>query len=370
VVATQGPLAPVKVTVAKLNTGTLTTSVFGIGTVEARRSYLLGPTMPSRVSVVLVDVGDRVQVGQLLARMEAVDLDDRVNSARLAAERAEHAIRAALASQEEATSRHKLAQADLVRYEEMRKDKYVSEQEILNKRFEVDATRAAADAARANLQAVRHDRERANSDAEGVRKLRDQLNLFSPVDGIITARRAEPGSTIVAGQAVVEVIDPDSLWVSARIDQRQAGKIRVNQSAEVILRSSPEESQQARVERLDWVSDPVTEERSVNLGFVQIPENVPVGELVEVTIETDRVDSVNWIPAAARRRVAQQEGVWLVVEQGITFRKVKFGISTLDGRVQVTDGLSADEVVIVHSQKPLIVGADIKVVDSLVKPVQ
>jgi hypothetical protein len=124
------------------------------------------------------------------------------------------------------------------------------------------------------------------------------------------------------------------------------------------------------VERLDWVSDPVTEERSVNLGFVQIPENVPVGELVEVTIETDRVDSVNWLPAAARRRVAQQEGVWLVVEQGITFRKVKFGISTLDGRVQVTDGLSADEVVIVHSQKPLIVGADIKVVDSLVKPVQ
>ncbi|MEN8170193.1 MAG: efflux RND transporter periplasmic adaptor subunit [Pseudomonadota bacterium] len=370
VVATQGPLAPIKVTITTPDTGTLTTSVFGIGTVEARRSYVLGPTTPSRIAEVLVDVGDRVQAGQLLAQMEAVDLDQRVESARLAAERAEHAIRAAQASLAESKSRHKLAQADLLRYEQMRKDGHVSEQDILNKRHEVNATGAAVDASFANLQAARHDRERALSDADGVRKLREQLRLTSPVDGIVTARHAEPGTTMVAGQPIIEVIDPTSLWVSARIDQRQAGSIRVDQRAEVILRSAPNSPQPARVTRLDWVSDPVTEERSVNLSFSQTPGSVPVGELVEVTIWTEEIENARWIPAAARRRVEQQDGVWVLNDESITFRVMRFGVSTLDGRVQIIDGLLQNEQVVVHTQQALTEGANIKVVSSLISPTQ
>ncbi len=366
VVATEGPLAPIKITVAKPVTGTLGTSVFGIGTVVAQRSYVLGPTTPGRIAEVRVDVGDRVQAGQLLAQMEAVDLHQRVESARLAAERAEHTERAAQASLTESRSRFKLAQAELRRYEQMRKDGHVSEQDILNKRYEVDATRAAVDGSFANLQAAHDDRERALSDADGVRELREQLRLTSPVDGIVTARHAEPGTTMVAGQSIVEVIDPASLWVSARIDQRQAGSIRVDQRAEVVLRSAPNSPQPAKVARLDWVSDPITEERSVNLRFDQPPVNVPVGELVEVTIWTEEIENARWIPAAARRRVAQQEGVWVLNDESITFRAVRFGATTLDGRVQISDGLLQDEQVVVHSEQALAVGANIKVVSSLI----
>jgi HlyD family secretion protein len=365
VVATQGPMAPIKVTVANPSSGTLATSVFGIGTVVAQRSYVLGPTSASRVADVLVDVGARVHTGQLLAQMEAVDLDDRVNSASLSAERSVQTIRAAEASLAETTSRLKLAQADLLRYEQMRKDGHISEQDILNKRYEVDATRAAEEAASANLQAARYDRERALSDAAGVRKLREQLRLFSPVDGIVTARHAEPGTTIVAGQAVVEVIDPTSLWVSARIDQRQAGNIRVNQRAEVVLRSAPDAPQPAKVARLDWVSDPVTEERRVNISFDQPPVKIPVGELVEVTIWTEDIADARSVPTAARRRVAQQEGVWVLHDERIAFRQVRFGVSTLDGRTQILDGLLQDEQVVVHSQQTLTPETKIKVVSSL-----
>ena len=44
-----GPLAPVRITVHQVGEGTLTPSLFGIGTVEARRAYLIGPTVPGRV---------------------------------------------------------------------------------------------------------------------------------------------------------------------------------------------------------------------------------------------------------------------------------------------------------------------------------
>ena len=77
VVMRSGPLAPTRVTVTQATVGSLSPSLFGIGTVEARRAYLIGPTAAGRVSRVLVDVGDTVTAGQLLAEMDPVDLDER-----------------------------------------------------------------------------------------------------------------------------------------------------------------------------------------------------------------------------------------------------------------------------------------------------
>jgi HlyD family secretion protein len=60
IVARSGPLAPTRVTVANVGEGAITPALFGIGTIEARRAYLIGPTTAGRVLRVLVDVGDRV----------------------------------------------------------------------------------------------------------------------------------------------------------------------------------------------------------------------------------------------------------------------------------------------------------------------
>jgi HlyD family secretion protein len=56
----------------------LTPAVFGIGTVQARRSWIVGPTTAGRVLSVRADVGDAVKAGQLLADMDPVDLDQRL----------------------------------------------------------------------------------------------------------------------------------------------------------------------------------------------------------------------------------------------------------------------------------------------------
>ena len=60
IVARSGPLAPIKVTVDEVVEADLTPTLFGIGTVEARRSYQIGPTVASRVQSVFVDVGEAV----------------------------------------------------------------------------------------------------------------------------------------------------------------------------------------------------------------------------------------------------------------------------------------------------------------------
>jgi len=70
-----GPLAPIRVTVTSIQEGKLSPALFGIGTVEARRSWMVGPTVAGRVLNVRVDVGDTVKAGQVLARLDPQDLN-------------------------------------------------------------------------------------------------------------------------------------------------------------------------------------------------------------------------------------------------------------------------------------------------------
>src|SRR4030067_124870 len=71
-----GPFAPVSVTVTTIENRSIAPALFGIGTVEARYTYRIGPTISGRVKQINVHVGDRVQAGQLLGGMDPVDLDD------------------------------------------------------------------------------------------------------------------------------------------------------------------------------------------------------------------------------------------------------------------------------------------------------
>lgn len=100
-----GPLAPMRVTVSTVTEGRASPALFGIGTVEARRAYLIGPTVAGRVLKVLVDVGDSVKAGQLLAEMDPVDLEQRMAALAASTGRAASALAAAQAQWHDALAR-------------------------------------------------------------------------------------------------------------------------------------------------------------------------------------------------------------------------------------------------------------------------
>lgn len=114
-VLTQGPLAPVKVTLEKVQVGSLASAVFGVGILQARYSYNLAPTLTSRVKSVLVDHGDRVVAGQILAEMDPVDLDEKLTGGQRIVEKTANAILAAEAQVREAQSRFETSAATFKR---------------------------------------------------------------------------------------------------------------------------------------------------------------------------------------------------------------------------------------------------------------
>jgi HlyD family secretion protein len=360
-----GPMAGRPVTIATAEVADLSPQIFGIGTIEARRAYVIGPVAASRVTRVLVDHGDQVKAGQLLAELDPIDLDERLNSAASAIQRAISAVQGTEAQLRETTSRSTLADASATRFSELRQKGFVSQEAADLKRHEANAAAAARQSAQAALDAAHRDVARLESDRAGIGRQRAQLRLVSPIDGLITSREAEPGSTVVAGQAVLRLINPDSLWVKARIDQGRAAGIRVGQPAHIVLRSQPQASLAGKVARIEVNSDSVTEERLVEITFDTPPPGLSVGEMAEVTIQLPTAQAVLAVPTAAIRRVGQLAGVWRVENGKSAFAPVRTGIQTLDGRTQVLEGLRQGDSVIHHSLQEVGAGVRVRVVDSL-----
>ncbi|ROZ75422.1 efflux RND transporter periplasmic adaptor subunit [Ramlibacter sp. WS9] len=368
VATTSGPLAPVKVTLTQAATGTVTPSLFGIGTVEARRAYLIGPTVAGRVERVLVDVGDKVKAGQLLAEMDAVDLDARVGSSSAAAARARSAVVTAQAQVHDARSRQALASGEAHRYIDLGKQNFVSSSVVdakLQLQQSADAQLAAAESVHAG---ARQDVTRLEAEREGARQQRGNFRLEAPVDGVVTSRDAEPGSTVVAGQAVLKLIDPASLWVTTRFDQSRSAGLRAGLPGRITLRSSGVRgAASGKVVRLDPASDSVTEERIAQVAFDSLPLGVSTGEMAEVLVSLPAVTGALLIPNAALRQRGAQSGVWRRSDGQLRFVSVRTGAEGADGMVQVIEGLKAGDEVVVHSERELSAASRIRVVPALIE---
>jgi HlyD family secretion protein len=366
-VATQtGPLAPTRVTVTRVVKGDVSPALFGIGTVEARRSYLIGPTAAGRVSRVLVDVGDAVKAGQLLAEMDPVDLNARVNSAAAEAARAESAVRTARAQALDAKSRQEFAAGEAQRFTELGRSHLVSQNELDSKLQQQKSTLAQLAAAESALTGAGQDLARLEANREGTKRQRVNVRLEAPTDGVVTSRDAEPGSTVVAGQAVLTLEDPGSLWVVARLDQGRSAGLAVGLPADIVLRSEPRRPLRGRVVRVEPISDSVTEERLADVAFEKLPRAVSANELAEVTLTLPTIPDVLVVPNASIHFRGAEAGVWLLVGGHPRFAPVKLGAESLDGKMQILDGLRAGDEVVTYSERVLGEGSRIRVVASLV----
>ncbi|MEI6415845.1 MAG: HlyD family efflux transporter periplasmic adaptor subunit, partial [Pseudomonadota bacterium] len=232
-----GPLTPILVTVTLVETRSITPALFGIGTVEARYTYKIGPTVAGRVKRVDVQVGDRVRAGQLLGEMDPVDFDDRIASLGAGLKRAEAAALTVQAQVQEALARKTYADAQARRYEHLMQTRLVSEEMAGAKKQERDAADAGFAAARSSLEAANQTSASLRADRDGLITQRANLRLIAPVNGLVTARNADPGTTVIAGQPVVEVIDPTTLWINVRFDQLRVSGLIAGLSVRIALRS-------------------------------------------------------------------------------------------------------------------------------------
>ena len=321
--------------------------VFGLGTVEARIRSDVGFEVGAALVEIDADHGDRVPQGAVLAKLHRAEQEARLAQAEAGVKQAEAALNNAAATVTRAQAVLAQRQQTNRRRQELAKRGTVSVEAAEEAQMEADVAAADVALALSGVEVARAALEDARARARTEAALLDHHTLGSPYDAVVVARHKELGTVLAPGEPLFTLMDPESVWTLAHVDEASAGDIRVGQPAEVRLRSLPRQVFRGRVARIDIESDRVSEERRVHVACEPCPEAVYLGEQAEVLITTGRLARALLVPETAVEGFTGTGGtVWTVESGRLHRRAVEFGHRTLDARLEIIGGLPVEADVV------------------------
>jgi HlyD family secretion protein len=345
IVVRQRLVAPLAVSGHAVDGGDIVREVFGRATIESRREVELGFDLVGRVSDVLVDEGDRVKLGQVVAHLAPEQLTADVHAAssgivlakaapvRLAAE--ERRAQATLAfAQQEAVRMRALASTGAV----SARDLDLAEQQLALARADLDRVHATQTEAQKQIAV-------ATSATESKAATVTRTALVSPFDGVVIRRFKDPGDTVVAGSTVLRVVAVDRLWARAAVDESALSDVREGMPAEIAPLGDASEPLRGSVDRIGREVDRQTHEVLIDVLLAQVPARLAIGHRADVHIEIERRAGVLRVPLAFLRRDAS--GTYLFVDRDGRIARAPVQIGAM-GRdlVEVRAGLKQGETVL------------------------
>jgi len=339
---------PLAVLTHEVERGSIVAEVLGTGTLEARVKAAISPKISGRIARVLVDQGDRVEVGQLLARLDDAELLQQVEIAAAGVAVAEAALDRLEADRDRAVAVVQQADFDYTRTRELFEKKTAASVEIEKATEALSIARA--ELARADAAIVEGRREliaEQKTLAYHQARLAD-TEIAAPFDGLIVRRHRDPGDVVVPGGPVLTLISTDELWISAWVDETVMARLRPEQPARVVFRSQPGVARPGKVSRLGREADRETREFIVDVRVMELPETWAVGQRAEVFIETARKENVVVLPATFLVELDKILGVHVEEQGRATWRAIEIGLRSRDS-VEVIGGLQPGDTVLVPS---------------------
>ena len=339
---------PIQVTVHTIGMGTVEATVANTraGTVKARYRAKLTPTIGGRIATLKVRKADRVQAGQLLLTLWSDDLQAELRLAQSESTAAEAGLR-------EACLMAELADRQALRQTRLRPTRATSESDYDIAQAEAKAKRASCEAARARTAVAAARIEAANATLE-------RTKLFAPFDGIVAEVNGEIGEYLTPSPPgiptlpAVDLINMESLYVAAPIDEIDAASIRPGMAVRITLDAYPKQHFKGPVRSISpYVLEVAKQARTVEIEADFDREDMPPGLLAgystDVEVILDTREQVLYVPSDA---LLSDGAVYMLEADTGTARRqpVETGLANWKF-TEIRSGLKAGDVVVTSIER-------------------
>ena len=309
----------VRVEVTQVKTATADRTSHYSGTVEEESGTLLSFAVGGTVSRVLVDEGDRVGKGQLIATLDA----------------------------EQLTHNHAAAQAALAQAE----DAYRRMEELHGKGSLPEIKWVEAQTA---LQ-------RARASEQMARKQLADCRLYAPFSGVISKKFAEKGQNVGAGTQIAKLVAVGRMKVKISVPEGEMAQISVGQKADVTVEALGTAPMQGTVTEKGVAADPLSRSYEVKISLPKAGGKLLPGMVADVRLDGGGTQTACILPThIVQIDERNNEFVWLAVGGKAVKRIVTVGGFTADG-VTVTGGLADGDMVITAGAQKVSEGMRVKI---------
>lgn len=309
------PLPPMPAKVQKVEARTYQAFEEVVGTVRARQRASLEAKVTGRIIKLLVAPGQKVSKDELLAEVDAREIQARLDQAMAVRQQAE---------------------TELKRYTTL---------------FDQGTT------TRQELERVEQQYKVAVAAVKEVESLMGEAKVKAPFDGVITRKLAEVGDLALPGRPILEMEDPTSLRFEADVPEALSGKVHLGQSLTMRLAVGPE-TITGTVSELEPVADPYSRTFRIKIDLPSTP-GLRSGVFGRVAVPVSQTTTLR-VPASAVLIRGQMEIVFVADKNRAKLRLVKTG-KRFGSEVEVVAGLEAGELVVVEGVAQLVDGQPLKI---------
>ena len=271
------------------------------------------PAMPGRIEKIYVEIGDRVSKGKLLVQMESSNLQQQ-NTQLLNLER------------------------DYTRYNELLKVGGIAQQQVDQIKTQIDVLRTA------------------------IKNLRDNTQLLSPIDGIITARNYDNGD-VFAQTPILTVQQMNPLKAIINVSESYFSKVKMGMPVDIQLDVYENETFTGKVSLIYPTIDAATHTFGVQITINNKDMKVRPGMYGRVIMNLGTEQSIVIPDAAVQKQSGSNDKYVFIIENGIArYRKVELG-QHLGDRFEILSGINAGDVIVTAGQSRLIDGTAVEIIE-------
>ncbi|QJE74848.1 efflux RND transporter periplasmic adaptor subunit [Aerophototrophica crusticola] len=309
-----GGTAP-QVHTAAVTVGPVVQAVYANGTVEPVTWAQVRPIQAARIVEVAAREGDRVEAGQVLARLDPTDQ---------------------LATLTSLQANAKFLESELGRQRQLAQRGIAAPQALERAQSQLDQARAQVEAQRQKLE---------------------NYVLRAPIGGMVLRRDGELGEIARPDAAMYWVGQPSPLWAVVEVDEEDIPLVKVGQRSLIKADAFPDKVPEGTVAQITPKGDPVNKSYRVRIG---LPEDTPlrIGMTVEANIIVRTADKVLLVPDTAL--VSGGEGQVVFVVEGGAARSRPVDVGVVGEKAEIRGGLREGETVITNPPAGLADGAAVR----------
>jgi HlyD family secretion protein len=345
---------PFPVVVVPVERGPITGTVVYTGSVAPFNEEDIYPRVTGRIVEMLVYPGDAVRPGQVLARLDSVELSSRVRES-------EAALAAARATRDQMEKELAMTEAETgyARGVAARTERLFNTGAVSKQEYESDRTMAAtAEAKREAARAKLHAAEAMLAQSEAVLRtagvVRGYTEIVSSTSGYVVQRLVAPGVLVQPGMAILKIARIDRVRLQANVGEKDLPLIKVG--SPVTVTTAGGEPFTARVTSVFPFVDQGPRTAVVEAIVENAERRLLSGQYVTMQFLTGARSEALSVPRGAVVRMAGKAAVWVVADDRAERQEVTTGLEGAE-RVEIVSGLQPDKQVIARGHEGLYAGA-------------
>ncbi|NKB86775.1 MAG: efflux RND transporter periplasmic adaptor subunit [Acidobacteria bacterium] len=318
------------VSAAEAEYGPVSEAVTLVGSLRAQEQVEVTPRVSGRVESVLVDLGDRVSAGDILAQIEDDELLQQLQQSEAALE-----VQLAVVQQRQLELRNQ--ELILERARGLHESGLTSAEEM-------EQAQTRFDVAQSQVNLARAQQVQSEASYRELQIRHDQMSISAPMDGFIGRRFVDPGALVNSNTPVATIVNLATLELIAAVPERELAKVEQGAEGIVVVDALPGERFVGRVARISPLLDPQTRTAQVEVVVPNTDNRLRAEMFARVDLSLGSNRDALRVPREALVVRGQDEGVYVISEEVAHFTVVRTGLSE-ENWIEITEGLEAGDTV-------------------------